>query len=105
MKPRSFRLWTWKCAQSKQWTAPIGRLCAENLKRCGMRNYAENWIPDNVMRKFLILIVSLLTGACGLMAETGSGVWHSKPEFLAALVRAVPQILKTQDTATGIFGT
>src|ERR1051325_5651338 len=58
-----------------------------------------------MMRSSLILIVSLVMGADGVLAETGPGAWHPKSEFLAALVRAVPRILKSQDAAAGTFGT
>ena len=53
-------------------------------------------------------VQKLLLGAhlclfCG--AAQADQVWHFKAEFLQALLRAVPLILKSQDPATGAFGT
>ena len=57
------------------------------------------------MKKAFILLTALLVGAAvGHTETTDSLVWHFKQEFLPVLVQSVPKILKSQDKATGRFG-
>jgi hypothetical protein len=49
----------------------------------------------------LIVVLLLLLAPIARAAE----VWHFKRDFLPALVKAVPGILKSQDKQTGRFGT
>jgi hypothetical protein len=80
--------------------------------RCGAQGGGTEWwerefraIRHLRMRKLCILFTILLgMAAVGHTQTADLPLWNFKQEFLPALEQAVPKILRSQDQATGRFG-